>query len=42
MVVHPADSRQIGDAVCEVCSEVMKSWNGYRLFTFILIKQVSR
>ena len=42
MVVHPADSRQLGTADCEVCGEVMKSWDGYRLFTFILLKEGQR
>jgi transposase-like protein len=42
MVVHPADSRQVDSAICEVCGDVMKSWNGYRLFTFILIKESQR
>ena len=39
VVVYPSDSRQVGSAVCEVCGEVMKSWNGYRRLTFILIEQ---
>ena len=39
MIAQAVAERQVGAAVCLICEQVMKSWNGRRVFIFHLLKQ---